>query len=122
MPGRKVIGVPIWQLGALVAESDLIVTPDFGLFHLSAAVHVPAIGLFGSTHADQIAKHYPLHKTLWPRDAPRDHKCKPPCMMFEWLGCNTDYRTQGCEILQKITVEEVLKAMEILRSTSKCCG
>lgn len=60
MPGRKVIGVPIWQLGALVAESDLIVTPDFGLFHLSAAVHVPAIGLFGSTHAEHIFKHYPL--------------------------------------------------------------
>ena len=63
VPGRKVIGVPIWQLGALVAECDAVVTPDSGLFHLSAAVHVPAIGLFGSTHADQIAKHYPLHKT-----------------------------------------------------------
>jgi hypothetical protein len=64
---------------------------------------VPAIGLFGSTHAGQISKHYPLHKTLCPRDAPRDHKCTPPCMMFEWLGCDNHCRTQGCEILQKVT-------------------
>ena len=112
MPGRKVTGVPIWQLGALVAECDAVVTPDSGLFHLSAAVGVPAVGLFGSTHAYQIAKHYPLHKTLWPRDAPRDHKCKPPCMMFEWLGCDNECRTKGCEILQKIAVEEVLDAVQ----------
>jgi hypothetical protein len=34
-------------------------------------------------------------------------------MMFEWLGCDNDCRTQGCEILQKITVEEVLNAVQI---------
>ena len=113
VPGRKVIGIPVWQLGALVAECDLVVTPDSGLFHLSAAVHVPAIGLFGSTHADQISKHYPLHKTIWPRDGEkRAHKCKPPCMMFEWLGCDNQCRTQGCEVLQKITTEEVLNAVK----------
>jgi hypothetical protein len=95
------------------------VTPDSGLFHLSAAVHVPAVGLFGSTRADQISKHYPLHKTIWPKDAPRTHKCKPPCMMFEWLGCDNQCRTQGCEILQKITTDAVLDAVQTL-SRSRC--
>ena len=60
-----------------------------------------------------------LHKTIWPKDAPRAHKCKPPCMMFEWLGCDNQCRTQGCEVLQKITVEEVLGAVQIPGSTSK---
>ena len=49
---------------------------------------------------------------VMPRDAPRAHKCKPPCMMFEWLGCDSECRTQGCEVLQKITTEEVLNAVK----------
>jgi len=33
-------------------------------------------------------------------------------MMFEWLGCDNQCRTQGCEVLQKITTEEVLNAVK----------
>ena len=47
-------------------------------------------------------------KTIWPKDAPREHKCDAPCMGFPWLGCDEACRKNGCEILSKFGVQEVL--------------
>ena len=44
---------------------------------------------------------------------------KPPCMMFEWLECDNQCRTRASEFSEKITVEEVLGAVQIPGSTSK---
>jgi hypothetical protein len=47
----------------------------------------------------------------------REHKCRPPCMMFEWLGCDNQCWTQGCEIIQKIRTEDVVNGVQTLCST-----
>ena len=111
IPGRKVTGMPIARFAAILAECNCLVTPDSGGLHLAAAVGVPAIGLFGSTHGTQIAKHYPLHKVIWPKDAARKQKCDAPCMGFQWAGCDEKCHVNGCEILSKVTVQEVLEAV-----------
>ena len=111
VPGRKVTGLPLWKVAAILTECDCVVTPDSGLFHLAAAVETPALGLFGSTSAEQTAKHYPLHKTIWPKDEPREKECRTPCYCFEWCGCDEACAENGCEILSKITVPDVLEAV-----------
>ena len=108
VPGRKATGLALWKVAALLAQCDCVVTPDSGLFHLAAAVETPALGLFGSTSAEQTAKHYPLHKTLWPKDEPRGKECRTPCHCFEWCGCDGECAENGCEILSKIMVPDVL--------------
>ena len=113
VPGRKVIGVPIWQLGRA----------DGGMRRRRHARFraVPSLGRrpragHRSLRFDPRRARSPsttrCTRRIWPRDAPRAHKCKPPCMMFEWLGCDNECRTQGCEVLQKITTEEVLNAVK----------
>jgi len=94
-----------------LTQCDCVVTPDSGLFHLAAAIETPALGLFGSTSAEQTAKHYPLHKTLWPKDEPRAKECRTPCYCFEWCGCDEACAENGCEILSKIAVRDVLEAL-----------
>jgi len=115
IPGRKVTSLPLAQVAAILTECDCVVTPDSGLFHLSAAVGAPAVGLFGSTSAVQTAKHYPQHKVIWPKDAPREHKCNAPCMSFQWCGCEQKCHENGCEILAKIKVQEVLDMIAPMR-------
>jgi len=115
IPGRKVTGYPASKVAALLTECNCVVTPDSGLFHLSAAVNTPAIGLFGSTSAVQTAKHYPLHRCIWPKDAPRKKKCLTPCHSFQWCGCDETCRDNGCEILATIKVQEVLDMMAPMR-------
>jgi len=115
IPGRKVTGHSISKVAAILTECDCVVTPDSGLFHLSAAVDVPAVGLFGSTSAVQTAKHYPKHKVIWPKDNKREKKCLVPCHGFQWCGCDETCRDKGCEILGKIKVQEVLLMMAPMR-------
>ena len=115
VPGRKVTGLPIGKATAVLAECDAVVAPDSGFFHLSAAVGVPAVGLFGSTSADQIAKFYPLARTIWPKDEPRKKSCKVPCHSFQWCGCDDECHRNGCEVLAKITVEQVLDMLASIR-------
>ena len=117
IPGRKVTGLPMHKAAAIIAQCDCMVTPDSGLFHLSAAVDVPAVGLFGSTHGHQITKHYPKHKVIWPVDVPRKKRCKSPCISFQWCGCDNECHKNGCEILTRIEVQDVLDIVEQLIQT-----
>ena len=119
VPGHKVTGMDIWKAAAILSQCDFAVTPDSGIFHLAAAVNVPALGLFGSTSADQTAKHYPLSRTLWPTDRPREHRCRVPCHSFGWCGCDEACHEKGCEVLKATSVGEVAR---LVGNTACACS
>ncbi len=43
-------GLPLQRVGALVEQCDVFLANDSGLMHLSAALSVPTLSLFGPTH------------------------------------------------------------------------
>lgn len=43
-------GLPLQKVGALVEQCDVFLANDSGLMHLSAALSVPTVSLFGPTH------------------------------------------------------------------------
>lgn len=50
VPAVVYCGLPLQRVGALVEQCDVFLANDSGLMHLSAALSVPTVSLFGPTH------------------------------------------------------------------------
>lgn len=70
------LGVDVALLAALVAECDVIVSGDSGLFHIAAVTGTPAVAAFGLTSGRIMRKHYPLHAAL---EAGAEERREFPC-------------------------------------------
>lgn len=84
------------ELAALMQQSDVVLTNDSGPMHVAAAVKVPLVVLFGSTHYEStgpMGEHTLLHKKV---------DCSP-CMLRH---CPIDHRC-----MKQISVEEVVDAI-----------
>ena len=85
------------RLAALFSLADLVITPDTGPMHLAAAVQAPLVALFGPT-------------APW-RTGPYG---EGPTVLRKEIPCSPCFR-KTCptrECLDRITVEEVLRAAE----------
>lgn len=110
--GNHIIKVvqPLRTSFAIVAQCDLIISPDSSFVHLAAALSLPAIGVFGPTSGQVIARHYLKSKPIMPNKT--DFPCSP-CYRNENLLCNlAGNRTSVC--LAHIKPTDVLTAIEEL--------
>lgn len=57
-------GAPLGRVAAVVAAAALTVAPDSAIFHLSAAVGAPALGLFGPTGGAEHCRWYPQARVI----------------------------------------------------------
>jgi ADP-heptose:LPS heptosyltransferase len=85
--GDNIIKVvqPLRASFAIVAQCDLIISPDSSFVHLAAALSLPAIGVFGPTSGKVISRHYLKSKAIMPNKT--DFPCSP-CYRNENLVCN----------------------------------
>jgi len=85
--GDNIIKVvkPLRTSFAIVAQCDLIISPDSSFVHLAAALSLPAIGVFGPTSGQVISRHYLKSKAIMPNKT--DFPCSP-CYRNENLVCN----------------------------------
>jgi len=107
--GNNIIKViqPLRASFAIVAQCDLIISPDSSFVHLAAALSLPAIGIFGPTSGKVISRHYLKSKAIMPNKT--DFPCSP-CYRNENLVCNlAGNYTSVC--LANITPTDVLTAM-----------
>jgi hypothetical protein len=112
-PGAHVAGQPLWLAAAVLAECDLLVSPDSGLFHLAAAVDTPALGLFAQQRGDIMARFYPLHDWLSPDpDVATPEGCRWPCYWQRPSFCaRNTLRGIGatCPVLAQLLPDAVLR-------------
>ena len=88
------IVLPLRASFAIVAQCDLIISPDSSFVHLAAALSLPAIGIFGPTSGKVISRHYLKSKPIMPNKT--DFPCSP-CYRNENMLCNlAGNRTSVC--------------------------
>jgi ADP-heptose:LPS heptosyltransferase len=93
------------ELAALIAHARLVVCGDTGVAHLASAYRRPSVVLFGPVSPAlwgppvRAGKQGPLHVVLWHGDGPGD-----------------PWGTELDPALEKITVDEVVAALETLPS------
>lgn len=91
---------------ALMEKSDLLICPDSGPMHMSTAVDIPVVGLFGPTCPPRVGPTGSNYICIQ-----SDFCCDVPCHMF---ACSTNRRC-----IKKIPVEEVFRAVEKMLNRKK---
>jgi len=123
-PGAQIAGQPLWLAAAVLAECDLLISPDSGLFHLAAAVDAPALGLFAQQRGDIMARFYPRHDWLSPDPrAATPEGCRWPCYWNRpWFCSRNTMRGVGvtCPVLAQLLPDVVLRRVDsLMRERSK---
>jgi ADP-heptose:LPS heptosyltransferase len=97
---RRLVGVPLSTLLALVAHARLVVCGDTGIAHVASAYGTPSVVLFG-----------PVAPALWGPPANGPHRAL-------WHGSGTDdpHAEEPHPALLAITVDEVCAAIADVRS------
>ena len=89
------------QLAAILQKCSLIVTNDSGPMHIAAAMGLPVVAIFGPTNPA-------LQGPVGTKTAVIQNK------ELDCLGCNLTKCPIGNLCMEKLTVEEVLKGVELL--------
>jgi lipopolysaccharide heptosyltransferase II len=101
---KIVRGLPLRQLGAIIAMCRVFIANDAGPMHIAAAVGTPTIGLFG-----------PGEENIWfPYPASEGHRAlrhDVPCHPCHLDVCNRE-GDGYMECMKRLSVEEVLEAAE----------
>lgn len=123
-PATHFAGHPLWFAAAMLAECDLLISPDSGLYHLAAAVGTPALGLFAQQRGDVMARFYPHHDWLSPEPNTTGPKgCRWPCYWSRpWFCARNTLRGAGatCPVLAQLLPHAVLqRADSLLRKRVK---
>ncbi len=96
-------------IAALLKQCRLLVCPDSGLFHLTAAVDTPALGLFASQPGKVMSHFYPLHHYIEPDRKIVKAPCKHwPCIWRRLPECRPSIAKETCRVLRQLTLQEVL--------------
>ncbi|WP_082722120.1 glycosyltransferase family 9 protein [Burkholderia mayonis] len=99
---------PLRKSVALLAECQRLVAVDSAFVHLSAALGVKTVAIFGPTSGHVFCRYYPRVKYVTPKKS--DFPCAP-CWRNEHKPCHlTKGRESIC--LHSITTERVLTALE----------
>jgi len=106
---RRVEGLSVPKMAALLRRTALLISVDSGLLHLASAVDVPVIGLFGCTDGRVICRHYPKALPICGHETSPSH-CRPPCYNRPERGFRFDCGVQGCRVMERITVDQVIEA------------
>lgn len=122
--GHHVMGKPLWFVAALLAECDLLIGPDSGLYHLAAAVDAPALGLFAQQRGDVMARFYPHHDWLSPDpNTAGPEGCRWPCYWRRPWFCARHRLVEAratCPVLAQLLPHAVLqRADSLLRKRAK---
>ena len=102
----KIDRFSIGQAFALAGQCDLLIAPDSAFVHLSAALDVHCVALFGPIDGKMRTKHYPLCEYL---DASKQLGCVS-CWRNETIPCKlTNMRTSVC--MGDIRIPQILAAV-----------
>lgn len=113
---RRVEGLSVPKMAALLRRTALLIAVDSGLLHLAAAVGAACVGLFGSTDGRIICRHYPRAMPICAYEFPATAgaealRCRPPCYMRLERGFQLVCGRRGCAVIERITVDRVLEAV-----------
>jgi len=100
-----VINFPISIIAALLTRCSMVVTVDSFLWHLAAAVNIPAVGIFGPTDGKVSAQTY-LRCAIVSGEG-RD--CILPCNYNASKRWSKSCRKTGCERMLSISVDKVFE-------------
>jgi ADP-heptose:LPS heptosyltransferase len=110
--GANIVKVvrPLRQSAALLARCERVVVPDSSFLHLSAALGIPAVAIFGAISGRVRTRSYPNVRLVAP--AKSEFPCYP-CWRHEHKPCHlTNGRESIC--LRSIGVERVADAVQTL--------
>ena len=97
------------HLAALISTCDVYIGNDTGPMHIAAAVGTPVVALFGSTNPIRSGPYGDKHTVL---QSGIDLGCNPCHPGRHPGGCGAGH----CAVIDGITVEQVLAAVEIMIS------
>lgn len=116
LPGnrvKKVTGVSIMKLGAVIEKMNIFMTNDTGPMHIAAAVGVPIVALFGQTN---LCRYHPYMDDSMYITIKKDYGL---CPFYSFEHPMQECRRHDCEdrkCMDAITLDEVKKAAEKLLS------
>jgi heptosyltransferase-2 len=96
----------LWQLGAIIKRCHLYITCDSGPMHISSALGIPTIALFGPTDPVRHRPYGEGHKVI-----KKDMKCSP---CYERECKNRDF---AC--MEAIQVEDVMESVSYFYKNGK---
>lgn len=116
--GIKATGLNFKEIAAIINECNLIITPDSGLLHMSSALGIPTLSLWGSTSPTVTLKQYSQAEFIWKDNhEKKPFDCKVPC--YSMRGCLSGRCINSCMILKETSISEVgARALETLRKIS----
>lgn len=91
-------GLTIGEVVALMSKCDLVISPDTANIHISAALGIPCVGLFGPFPADLRVRYYPLVSAI---EGKTD--CSP-CIVHQ----NDCFRGRPSPCMAQIQTKDVL--------------
>lgn len=101
---HTLVGLQYPTLAALLSSADLVLAIDSGILHLSGALGVPTIGIFGSTYSEVTTRPYPSVEGIMPEKKVYGEVCKKgiPCYGTEKCG-------ESCPVIDSISSERVVE-------------
>lgn len=99
----------IRQVAALIEQADVFMGPDSGLMHLSAALKVPSVVVFGSIPPQARINHYPTHIAI---------QEKMSCINCWYSSCDRHFECMR-RISSDIVVERIIQ--QIPNSSNRIC-
>lgn len=96
------------QAAALIKRCRVFIGPDSSLLHIASCLKVESIGLYGPTPVNYVYPYFHKPNILQPKE-------KEPWMLCEvdHLHCPCRKPNQPATCMEKITVEDVLKAVVV---------
>ena len=102
------IGQPLPLVAAILEQCATAVTVDSALWHLTAALGIPTVGIFGPTDGQVASQTYPFHTALDGYSS----SCELACNYSRMKHWSRRCRETGCSRLRKHTVEDIASAVQ----------
>jgi lipopolysaccharide heptosyltransferase III len=100
-PSILIPSTTLKQLGAIISRCALVVTNDTGPMHIAAALGIPIVAIFGPTNPDFQGPVGTQSVIVQKKD-------------LDCLGCNLTKCSIGNPCMEELSIEEVLRGVEVL--------